>query len=174
MTLTRDPVSEWFDAGARALLDRAYATPGQWVTTRLKDPGPGHYRAAAAMLPPVDLGGPDPVPGRKAKTRWGRAFLRALYYQHRWWSAGGTGRWRTTKRTTLRKSGALLVEFGQHRPALGLIPGGLVVSVQLAPGGRAKAEAVAALPRSERWNIASHPGPATSELDDRDWQAPQT
>lgn len=168
--MTRDPLSEWFDAGARQLLSRAYAHPGEWVTTRLAGPTAEHRSRARAMLPPIDLDEPDPVPGAKAKTRWGRAFLRALYYQHRWWSAPGGG-WRTTKRTTLRKSGALLVEFGPRQRALGVIPAGMRVAVQLAPGGAEKARAVAALPHSQRWNVASHPGPASSDLEDREWQA---
>lgn len=172
MTLTRDPLSEWFDAGARRHLDRAYARPGEWVTTRLQDPEPRHRRAAAALLPPIDVDGPDPIPGRKAVTRWGRAYIRALYYQHRWWSAGGGPGWRATRRTTKRISGALLVEFGPRRRALGVVPGGLEVRIQLAPGGQKKAAAVAAMPTSERWNIGNHPGPATGDLHEREWQAP--
>jgi hypothetical protein len=171
VTLTRDPLSEWFDAGARRHLDRAYAAPGQWVTTRLQDPTPAHRCAAAAMLPPINVDGPDPA-GGKAVTRWGRAYLRALYYQHRWWSKGGGPGWRATRRTTKRISGALLVEFGPRRRALGIIPAGLEVRIQLAPGGQAKAKAVAELPRAERWNIAKHPGPATGDLREREWQAP--
>jgi len=31
MPFTRDPVSALFDAGARRLLSRAYARPGQWA-----------------------------------------------------------------------------------------------------------------------------------------------
>lgn len=166
----RDPVSEWFDAGARQLLARAYAHPGQWQTTRLAGPTAEHRRRAASLLPPIDVDEPDPVPGRKAKTRWGRAFLRALYYQHRWWAASGGG-WRKTRRTTIRKSGALLVEFGPKRRALGVIPAGLTVVVCFNPSNADKAAAVAAIPTSQRWNVGSSPGPASSDLADREWEA---
>jgi hypothetical protein len=166
VTLTRDPLSESFDEGARRLLDRAYARPGEWQHTRLVDPTP----AELIRWRGHDPLGPDPVTGARYRTRWGRAFARALYYQHRWWSPHSqTGPWRTTKRPTVRKSGALLVEAGRYKPALGILPRGLSFRVMLLPAGAAMRDAVAGLPASQRWAGPAGHGPASSTLDDRDW-----
>src|SRR5215510_6610053 len=94
----RDPVSTWLDAGARRLLDRAYDAPGQWVTTRLANPGLRHRTRALALG--TNLMGPDNASaagsgGLDARTRWMRAFIRALYYQHRRYSTTQPGHpWR--------------------------------------------------------------------------------
>lgn len=170
MTLTRDPLSEWFDEGARRLLERAYAQPQEWHYTRLVDPTP----AELIRWRGHDPLGPDPVPGERYVTRWGRAFARAIYHQHRWWSVGTqTGGWRTTKRPAVRKSGALLVEAGRYKPAAGIgrftLARGLAFRVMLAPAGAEMRAAVAALPASQRWAGPAGHGPATAQLDDRDW-----
>jgi hypothetical protein len=166
VTLTRDPLSKLFDAGARRLLDRAYARPGEWASTRLVDPGPGEL-AQWGHLDPL---GPDPVAGRRYRTRWGRAFARAIYHQHRWYSPHSqAGPWRAKKRTTSRRSGALLVEAGVYKPAVGVIPRGLAFRVMLAHGGRAKADAVANLPLWQRWSAGDGPGPASAQIGARDW-----
>jgi len=162
-------MSELFDAGARAILDRAYAQPREWHYTRLVDPSP----AELIRWRGHDPLGPDPVPGERYVTRWGRAFSRAIYYQHRWWSASAQGGpWRATRRPVVRKSGALLVEAGRYKPAgLGSVAlrRGLAFRVQLAPAGAEMRAAVAALPASQRWAGPQGHGPATSQLDDRDW-----
>jgi hypothetical protein len=164
--LTRDPLSELFDDGARRLLDRAYARPGEWQYTRLVDPTPGELIRWHGFAPL----GPDPVDGQRYHTRWGRAFARSIYHQHRWWSVGTqTGGWRTTRRPTVRKSGALLVEAGRYKPALGVIPRGLSFRVMLAHAGAEMRAAVAQLPASQRWAGPEGHGPSTSALTDRDW-----
>lgn len=156
-----------FDEGAKNLLDRAYAHPREWQHTRLADPGPGDLIRWRGLDNPL---GPDPVPGRRFRTRWGRAFARALYYQHRNYSPHSqTGPWRKTKRSVPRKSGALLVEAGAYKPALGVIPRGMAFRVMLTDGGQAKAAAVAELPASQRWGGPDGHGPAASDLADRDW-----
>jgi hypothetical protein len=166
VTLTRDPLSEAFDDGARRLLDRAYARPREWHTTRLTDPSPADlikYRA-------FDPSGPDPVAGGRYRSRWGRAFARAIYYQHRNYSPHRqAGPWRKTRRTTVRRAGSLLVEAGKYKPAVGVIPRGLSFRVMLTDGGHAKAEAVDKLPASQRWAGPAGHGPAAAQLGDRDW-----
>jgi hypothetical protein len=71
--------------------------------------------------------------------------VRALYYQHLWFSELGGRGWRTVKRTEQRRAGALRVNVGRHVPELGVIPAGRIVSAILLPGGaRARAAAEAA------------------------------
>ena len=156
MTYQRDPVSELFDAGARRLLSRAYARPGKWAGTLLANPAPRHLAWAARHR--INLLGPDTAPGGRARSRWGRGFTRALYYQHKWWSSADG--WRDEKRTTARQSGALIVEVGARKP------GGRAVRVMLAPGGQAKARAVASMDASRRW---AHNGAAHAEPAQRDY-----
>jgi hypothetical protein len=143
----RDPVSVALDGAARRLLDRVYAAPGQWTSTRLADPSPAHVARFAAEgidiletdRPPV-TGGPRVL---DARTRWARAYVRALYHQHLWYSVIGGRGWRSTRRTEKRHAGALEVRIGRRAPARGVIPAGVMVSAILHPGGR-PAEAAAA------------------------------
>jgi hypothetical protein len=168
-TYSRDPVSELLDHGARQLLDRAYKTPGHWVSTRLADPTREHARYFSGLG--IDVNGPDPV-GRKLNThtRWARGFVRAIYYQHQWYSELGTRGWRGQRRLTERTSGAIQVDVGQHRPELGIIPAGRVVSVILHPGGQAARRAVDRAPDDSRiFTRAGEPGGAASNATRRDW-----
>lgn len=158
----RDPVSELFDDGARALLARAYARPGQWAGTRLADPSPRHRSWLSASG--IDWAGRDRVPGGEAKTRWARGFTRALYYQHKWYS--GRGGWRASRRTVARETGGLVVEVGNVVMARGVIPRGRAVRVKLERGGQAKAAAVARLPEGRRW---ADQGPRWADPERRDW-----
>jgi hypothetical protein len=161
---TRDPLSELLDEGARALLARAYARPGQWAGTVLADPAMAHIRYANSRgIYPLAK---DDLPGGEAKTRWGRAFVRALYYQHKWYSGLGQQGWRTSRRTTPRAAGGLVVEVGRVRPAVGVIPRGRAVRVKLERGGQAKAAAVAAKPDSQMW---ADQGPRWADPERRDW-----
>ena len=57
----RDPVSVTFDAAARRLLARAYASPGTWVSVWLPDPSMRQRTAMASAGVRSDLTGPDPV-----------------------------------------------------------------------------------------------------------------
>jgi|SRR5579872_534713 len=131
--LGRDPVSELFDAGARAQLGRAYADRGAWKETRLQPPEPRH-RAYLARLG-IDPDGPDDasVPGRPgldARNRWARGYVRALYYQHCNFSADGGG-WRSTRRPEPRPGRLIEVRVGGHARALGVIPAGQLIAVRM-------------------------------------------
>ena len=163
---TRDPLQTGFRRGARSLLQRAYNDPRHWQVTRLAVPTPG--QVAALRRRGIDPYGPDPVPkgGLDAKTRWARGFVRTLYYEHKWWSGPGKQGFRTVKRTTARHTGGLQVEVGRVMPARGIIPAGRIIRVRLAPGGRAKAEAVEALPERARW---ADDGPQRAQQAWRDW-----
>ncbi len=126
---SRDPVSVLFDPGARALLARAYARPGQWAGTRLSNPSPAH-RAYLAGLG-IDPMGPDSKSGAgtlNARTRWARGFVRSLNYQHKWWSDAPGGGWRSTRRTAPRADLGLIIEVGRA------MPGGTQAGTLLVPG----------------------------------------
>lgn len=154
MPAERDPASELLDRGARALLARAYAAgTGEWVMTRLADPSEDHVVWALGMgLDP--LMGPDrptTLSGLhvQAHTRWGRAFMRALWFQHKWYGDKPAKGFRAERRMT-PYSLPLQVEWGRRKPALGVIPAGRSVRIRIAHGGRAKERAVRAKPNSAR------------------------
>jgi hypothetical protein len=168
-SFNRDPVSVLLDGGARVLLERAYRNPGTWVSTRLADPSPAHVAHFAAEG--IDVNAPDNAPrrggrGLNAHTRWCRGFVRAIYYQHLWYSNTGRDRgWRAERRTTERTAGALKVEVGRHMPALGVIPAGRIVRAILYPGGRAADRAV-----GRPTGSTTEPyGAAAADATRRDW-----
>ena len=156
----RDPVSVAFDAPARKILGRAYAHPGTWQEIWLPDPT--IRQRSRYLTSGINVGGPDPLPkggGLDTKTRWGRGFARAIYYQHRNYSPSRPGSpW--ARRTSPRNTGGLRLEFGRHipaspqfdpaRPEAGGFPPRRKVRVQLAAGGKAKARAVARLSDADR------------------------
>lgn len=164
----RDPVSVLLDSGARRLLERAYATPGQWVTTRLADPTPAHVSHFAALGIDVLEADRPPVAGRKslnAHTRWARGFVRAIYYQHLWYSNVGRGGWRGQRRNVARQAGALKLDIGRHMPELGVIPAGRVIRAILYPGGQAADRAAGRAPGT----TAAPYGAAAADATRRDW-----
>lgn len=174
MPYARDPVSEWFDEGARRLLTRAYTHRGEWVTTRLANPNPEQMaRLAALGINPyaADRPGTASAVGLDARSRWGRAFVRALYYQHRWYSGRPGGGWRVKKRATPRTSGALQVRVGRVLPVRGVIPAGRQVRVRLERGGQAADRAAQRLPTSRRiYDDQGAPsGGRWSDPQRRDW-----
>jgi len=170
---TRDPISEAFDAGARRLLERAYARPGVWIATRIADPG---LRVRTRlMVAGINPDGPDPVralPGKgiDAKDRWTRAFIRALYWNHRWYSGKPGGGWRTDKRASPRSASALEVEVGRRVPVRGIIPAGRAVRVRTRRGGTVAANAVKRLPDSRRiYDDDGRRADRWADPDIRDW-----
>lgn len=174
MAYSRDPVSEWFDEGARRLLARAYAHPGDWQSTRLANPGPAQLaRLAALGVNPFAADRPSTKGGTglDARTRWCRAFVRALYYQHRWYSGRPGGGWRRGRRNTPRTTGALEVRVGRMLPVRGIIPAGRQVRVRLVRAGPATRKAyVDRLPASRRtYDDQEAPGSRWSDPARRDW-----
>jgi len=162
MTAQRDPVSVWWDRGARDLLSRAYAAPrGQWVGTRAADPGPQArlWMASAG----IDWKGPDnpSVPGRRgglnARDRWTRGFVRALYYNHRLHVAA-TG-----------QAEALEVDIGRRVIPRGIIPAGRAVRVRIRQGGRASYQAALRMSDRDRWSDPSGDPARSSSIELRDW-----
>jgi len=143
MAYARDPVSVLFDAPARRMLTRAYARPGQWVGARLANPSPRHLAYLAGLG--INPFGPDGKSGDgrvNARTRWARGFVRALNYQHKWFSeAPGAGGWRGERRTVPRGDLSLVVEVGRAgaggRQAGTLLLPGRAVRVKAVRGGRA-------------------------------------
>lgn len=168
----RDPVSLLMDAPARRLLARAYKARGGWVGTRLADPSPRHLAYLEGLgIHPYGKDRPSAVAGHglDARTRWARGFVRAVYYQHKWWS-DGRGGFRRSKRTEPRHTGAIEVEIGRHLPAAGVIPAGRAVRIRIRRGGSVARRAVQRMPESER--IFTDDGRLAARWSDRalrDW-----
>lgn len=150
----RDPVSVMWDRAAARLLARAAAAGGEWVATRITEPT-GRQRGRLASMG-IDAGGPDNSSAQGgrggARSRWGRGFVRSMYYNH----GGGQ---------------ALVVEVGRMLPAKGeLIPKGRAVRVRVVSGGGPARAAVGQLAAGERiFTPGGAPGPRWSDPDLRDW-----
>lgn len=175
MSFQRDPASELLDRGARELLERAYAAPrGTWVMTRLADPTDRHRRWARGIG--IDLDGRDNAPTKSGKrqnahTRWGRAFVRALYFNHRWYGQerGRQGGIRAERRTSPNGT-PLQIEWGRRLPVRGVIPAGRAVRVRIAYGGRTARRVVEAKVEADRiWVGDGEQGGRFSVASERDW-----
>jgi hypothetical protein len=170
----RDPASELLDRGARALLARAYSVrAGTWVMTRLADPSPAHVAWAAGMGldPLMGADRPSTASGAhvQAHTRWGRAFMRSLYFQHRWYGDKPARGFRYQRRT-VPYSLPLQVEWGRRVPARGVVPAGRAVRVRIATGGATKLRVVRAKPDSARiYDDEGAPAGRWSDPAGRDW-----
>lgn len=150
--IVRDPVSELFDGAARKLLARAYDRPGLWTETRLANPSARHL--AWGFAQGINLLGPDPAETLEgshinARSAWARGFVRAAYYQHRWYYRQGRGLG-PMKRVTPNRVLALRFQVGRMMPPRGVVPAGRVVALQVLPGGQAARRAVARLGDDER------------------------
>jgi hypothetical protein len=147
MPAQRDPVSEWFDAAARQLLERAYRNQGAWTGQYLAPPSP---RAIARLaLMGVNPYGRD----RWGEVRWVRAYKRAVYFQlKKHGTAAGMdyARYRTSPwpaRSLEWQTGARIQKAGwpQRRWAL---------RVRIHPTGRAAhLAAQEKTPDRERWIV---------------------
>jgi hypothetical protein len=174
----RDPVSLLFDGQARALLIRVYKLPrNAWAGVRVPPPTLGHITWARAQ--DIDLLGEDNASTRSgehmdARTRWLRGMVRALYYQHKWYS-DGKGGMRTAKRTAAVPPGPLEVEVGgwlgpRMQGGAIVVPGGHAVRVRLRYGGKTARRVVEAMPESERiWTDDGQEGGRFSVMENRDW-----
>jgi hypothetical protein len=146
----RDPVSETWDPAARAILARARRQRGQWVSIVLKHPEPWQITRWAALG--IDVPGRDTARGRSARTRWARAFVRAVNYQAR----GGP---------------PVQVEIGRAVPAVGVIPAGRVARVRVVRHNPDQARAhMARVPDTEKaYDADGRPGGRWADPADRDW-----
>jgi hypothetical protein len=175
----RDPVSVLLDRGARDMLARVYqAKRGEWVMTRLADPTDRHRAWAAARG--WDLDGPDnaaTLSGRhvNAHTRWGRAFMRALWYQHRQYGpepGRGARGVRETRRNAPNGT-ALQIEWGRRLPGSTsgrMLPAGRAVRIRIAYGGRTARRVVEAKPYADRiYTTDGGQGGRFSVAAERDW-----
>lgn len=174
-------MSELLDRGARDLLVRAYGVRrGEWVMTRLADPGDRHRDYFQAHFG-IDVDGPDNAPtlsGKRnnAHSRWGRAFVRALYYNHRHY--GQTPRVRGQRpgireqRRVQPNGTPLEIEWGRRMPRRGVIPAGRAVRVRIPYGGKTALRAVKGKPDVERtWTDDGDQGGRFSVASRRDWAA---
>lgn len=165
----RDPLSVLLDGGARRFLQRVYDARGEWVTTRLADPDAGVR--SYALSRGIDPAGPDnasTVSGahRNMRSRWGRAFARSVYYQHRWYGARNV----RASRRTVAYSRPLELEVGRHVPVRGVIPAGRLVRARLRTGGQQAGRAVSGLGDRERiFDSAGEHAGASSDAAGRDW-----
>lgn len=173
MTTTRDPAAVLLDRGARDLLTRAYAAGrGNWVGTRLADPGPETRLYLASMG--IDWRGPDnpSVPGGRggldARDRWTRAYVRALYYNHTWY--GSQRGMRPQRRNVANKVTALKIDVGRRLPPLGIFPAGRAVRIRILTGGRAAYRAsLGVRPRDRIFEGGQPEGDRASDVALRDW-----
>lgn len=158
----RDPVSELFDTGARTLLTRAYARPGQWTGTRLAFPSARHIAYFAGEG--INVLGRD----QWGRDRWAAGFVRAVYYQHKWFYS--QGRLRSERRTAANDARAVRYELGRRLPVLGVLPAGRAVRVMVQPGGQAAMRAVKRLPDSRRiYDDQGNPAARWADPNGRDW-----
>jgi hypothetical protein len=162
MAHERDPVSVLFDRGARTLLERAYARPGVWVGTRVAFPSArqlAHFGARGINVLGTDQWGRD---------RWAAGFVRAVYYQHKWFYS--QGRLRSEKRMTANDARSIRYELGRRMPVLGVIPAGRAVRIMVQPGGQAAMKAVKRLPDSRRiFDDQGDPAGRWADPNARDW-----
>lgn len=155
-------MSELFDTGARTLLARAYARPGQWVGTRLAFPSPRHVAYFAGTG--INVLGTD----QWGRDRWAAGFIRAVYYQHKWFYS--QGRLRNEKRMSANDSRSIRYELGRRMPVLGVIPAGRAVRIMVNSGGQAAMRAVKRLPDSRRiYDDQGNTAARWADPSERDW-----
>lgn len=161
----RDPLSEWFDAAARRLLERAYAHRGQWTGIYLAPPSIAHQISAAA-LGFLDLWERD----RWGEIRWVRAFKRSVFWNHK--TYGYSSDFRAGQPRAADHAGTSLEwQTGQRVYKAGWPSRRWAIRVRVHPGGTAAHQAAAAIPASRRW--VDPAGRATSRQStaaDHDWE----
>jgi len=165
----RDPVSETFDRSAARILERAYAKRGQWIEIWLPDPT--IRQRSRWVNQGINVDGPDnpSVRGRgrggvDAKTRWGRAFVRSVYYLHK--ASGHSG----AVRVQVGRHVAASPQFDPAHPERGGLPPRRRVRVQLAAGGKRADAAVRRLGDRDRiWTDDGREAARFSDPALRDW-----
>lgn len=155
-------MSVLFDRGARVLLRRAYARPGQWVGTRLV--GPSAQETAYFDAQGINIHGTD----QWGRDRWAAGFIRAVYYQHKWFYA--KGEFQGERRTAPNDTRGIRYELGRRKPAVGIIPAGRAIRIVSKPGGAAAMKAVKKMPDSARiYDDGGNPAGRFAYIADRDW-----
>jgi hypothetical protein len=166
MPLSRDPLSVWFDRPASRLLERAYASRGQWTGIYLAPPTP-LQRASAARIGIWDLGERD----KWGEVRWVRAFKRSVYHSHRLYGYAGDFR-PGEQRTTDRAGTSLEWETGQRVLKSGWPSRRWAIRIRIHPAGAAAlAAADRKVPAQKRWiGPGGQPTHLQSTPADRDWE----
>lgn len=104
------------------------------------------------------------------RTRWVRAYVRALYYQHKWFSPTSGTVMRSSRRMVAAPHGALEVRVGRRLNVLGVLPAGRQVEVRIRAGGETARRAVYKMDESERiWTGQGRAGGRFAEISGRDW-----
>lgn len=138
-----DPLSVWWEAAAARALAVAYGHPGRYYGTIIADPSP-RQRQAAEYLITSRIDGPDTHTGRKARTRWCRAFVRAV------------------ERVNKRQGGRPIEwDVGVK------VAGGRAFRLRTVPAGRLRKPL--AKPDRQRWSTEDGPGGRYASNDLRDW-----
>ena len=159
----RDPISEWFDRGARDFMTRVYARPGQWVGTRVAAPSPQEIATAMVRLG-INVRGRDHL----GRPRWVAGFVRACYYQHKWHRTGNA--WHDEKRLTANQGRGIQYEIGHWMPQRGIVPPGYAIRFRSKPGGAAAQKAARKMPDSKRIFLEDGElGPKWADPSLRDW-----
>lgn len=152
MRYTRDPISEWWDGPAVALLRRAYEQPGKW--TGVYQPAPSQGNRLLARAAGVQLGKRD----KWGENRWTRSFKRAIYWNFKQDMMGVPD----DQRPALEyRHGPMVKLTGQARKRQ-------LVEVRVMAGGPAVEEAYAKLAR-RRKAFTREPA-LQSTIADRDWE----
>ena len=172
--VTRDPVSLVFPvAGIRRHLDRAYDRPEQWTGRLLAVPS--SRVAAQLQARGIRWAGPDVSMARgggglNTRTRWARGYVRAVSYQHRWFSGGRRGGWRPEKRTEPSHYGAIEYRVGRAIAATDGRPAGRMVYLCYHPrGGSAAQDAKNRKRGPVTFEADGSPGQLQADLTLRDW-----
>jgi hypothetical protein len=172
MPYERDPVSVQFDRAAARLLARAHRAGGQWAGTYVANPSREWQQWARRRG--IDLLGPDNASTKSgqhqdARTRWCRAFVRSVYYQHKWFFYAADGPRPGDKRATANSGQALQFQVGTVR----ISPAGLVVGravrIRLLAGGARASAAAFIKPYDERIYDAGSAGARWADPAGRDW-----
>lgn len=155
----RDPVSVQFDAAARRLLERAYASPGAWTGTYLAQPS-ASWRAWAGFHG-IDLTGRDPW----GEVRWVRGFKRSCYWNLAW--HGYAGGLQGARRIGKSDGAALVWDTGNLVMKAGWPSRRYAIRVRIMPGGQAaEAHVRSSVGVANRYTEDES---ARSTMDKRDW-----
>lgn len=140
MPYVRDPVSLLFSPprsmAAPRLLERAYASPGEWVTTPVA--GPTLEHRTWALAGGINLDEEQSIGDNEPLNRWLRGYIRAVYWVHKWHyyeSIGGLNLNR--KRMAPGDSRGVRYRVGERIQRMGALTFATPVSIVVVAGGSA-------------------------------------